>query len=321
MVLQLEIIVSTTQFYLEKETAVAIGKFDGVHIGHRRLLEEILEQKKNGLTACVFTFDPPPAVLFGKSDGMELTTREEKRLIFERMGIDVLIEFPLTYETAAMPPAVFAEQILARQMNARFIAAGTDLSFGAGGAGNAALLQAMGPELGFETKTIPKVCIDGVEVNSSYIREQVRKGNLEQAETYLGMPYTMTGTVMHGKRIGRTMGFPTVNLLPPENKLLPPNGVYYSAVLFQGKRYPAISNVGYKPTVTNEQVMGVESYLYGFDRMIYNKQIEVCLYAFKRPEQRFAGLEALRRQLAQDIEDGAAYHATCHAAGLEPFNR
>lgn len=301
----MEIIVGTTQFYLEKETAVAIGKFDGVHIGHRRLLEEILAQKKNGLESCVFTFDPPPSVLFGDSDGKELTTREEKREIFERMGIDILIEFPLTLETAAMPPQNFAREILAKQMNARFIAAGTDLSFGAKGAGNAALLRKLGPELGFEVKTIEKVCIQGEEVNSTAIRKLVTEGKMPQAEEYLGAPYTITGTVVHGNQIGRTLGFPTVNLLPESNKLLPPNGVYYSGVLFQGKKYRAISNVGYKPTVTKEHVMGVESYLYDFEEEIYGEEIEVYLYEFKRPEQQFAGLEGLKAQLQRDIREGA----------------
>ena len=119
----MEIIAGTTDFYLEKDTAVAIGKFDGVHLGHRRLLEEILGRKKYGLAACVFTFDPTPAVLFGLSDGKELTTREEKRRLFERLGIDTLIEFPLTKETAATEPERFATEILAKQMNTRFVAA------------------------------------------------------------------------------------------------------------------------------------------------------------------------------------------------------
>lgn len=303
----MEIIVGTTEFMLEKETAVAIGKFDGVHIGHRRLLEEILEQKKNGLAACVFTFDPPPAVLFGSPDVKELTTREEKRSLFERMGVDILIEFPLTVESAAMQPDTFAREILAKQMNARFIAAGTDLSFGAKGAGNAALLQALSPELGFEVKTIEKVCIEGREVNSTYIRELLKEGNMEQVERFLGMPYTVMGTVVHGNQIGRTLGFPTVNLLLPENKLLPPNGVYYSAVLFKGKKYRSISNVGCKPTVTDEKVMGLESYLYDFEQEIYDEPIEVYLYAFKRPEQRFGSLDALKAQLQTDIRDGLSY--------------
>lgn len=307
VVKQLEIIVGTTEFELEKETAVAIGKFDGVHIGHRRLLEEILKQKKNGLAACVFTFDPPPAVLFGNADGRELTTREEKRSFFERMGVDILIEFPLTPESAAMPPVTFARDILAKRMNARFIAAGTDLSFGAKGAGDAALLQALSSELGFELRTIEKVCIDGREVNSTYIRELLKEGCMEQVERFMGTPYTVMGTVVHGNQIGRTLGFPTVNLLLPENKLLPPNGVYYSAVLFKGKKYRAISNVGCKPTVSDEHVMGLESYLYDFEQEIYDEPIEVYLYAFKRGEQRFESLDALKAQLKCDIRDGLLY--------------
>ena len=132
----LEIIANTTDFEINRETAVAIGKFDGVHLGHRRLLQEVLEQKKKGLAACVFTFDPTPAVLFGLSDGKELTTREEKRRLFEHMGVDILIEFPLNMETAAISPESFVEDILAGQMNTRFVAAGADLSFGSRGAGN-----------------------------------------------------------------------------------------------------------------------------------------------------------------------------------------
>ncbi|MFR7401273.1 MAG: bifunctional riboflavin kinase/FMN adenylyltransferase, partial [Waltera sp.] len=153
----MEIIAGTTDFYLEKDTAVAIGKFDGVHLGHRRLLEEILGRKKYGLAACVFTFDPTPAVLFGLSDGKELTTREEKRRLFERLGIDTLIEFPLTKETAATEPECFATEILAKQMKTRFVAAGEDLSFGKNGAGNAELLERMAPHLGFCDQTIEKI--------------------------------------------------------------------------------------------------------------------------------------------------------------------
>lgn len=303
----MEIISNTSDFYLEKETAVAMGKFDGIHIGHRRLLGEILEQKKSGLLACVFTFEPAPAVLFGKSDGKELTTREEKRLLFERMGVDILIEFPLTKESAAMEPEVFARQVLKGQMNVQFIAAGTDLSFGAGGRGNAALLKALAEELDFKVKVIEKVCIEDREVSSTYIRTLLEKGDLRQVERFLGMPYLIVGNVMHGNRIGRTLGFPTVNQIPEGNKLLPPFGVYYSRVLWRGKEYRAISNVGCKPTVADEHVCGVESYLYDFDEEIYGENIEVYLYEFKRPERRFKGLEELQRQLLEDIEAGEHY--------------
>lgn len=303
----MEIITNTTDFYLEKETAAAIGKFDGVHIGHRRLLEEILSCKRKGMAACVFTFDPAPAVLFGQSDGKELTTREEKRLLFERMNVDILIEFPLSTETAAISPKAFAEEILAKQMNTRFIAAGNDLSFGAKGEGNADLLRRLGPELGFTVRTIEKVCLNGQEVSSTYVRSKVESGDLVMAEKLLGMPYMVAGRVATGKRIGRTLGFPTVNILPGEGKLLPPNGVYYSSVRYNGRSYRAISNVGCKPTVTDEHVMGVETYLYGFDEEIYGENIEVYLHEFRRPERCFEDMEALKGQLQRDIEAGARW--------------
>lgn len=303
----MEIITNTTDFYLEKETAVAVGKFDGVHIGHRRLLEEILSCRRKGLAACVFTFDPAPSVLFGQSDGRELTTREEKRLLFERMNVDILIEFPLNRETAAMPPETFAAEVLAKQMNTCFIAAGNDLSFGAEGRGNAELLRKLGPELGFTVRTIDKVRFGGQEVSSTYVRSKVESGDLVLAEKLMGMPYMVAGKVEPGKRIGRTLGFPTVNIIPGKEKLLPPNGVYYSSVRYNGRSYRAISNVGCKPTVTDEQIMGLETYLYGFDREIYGENIEVYLHEFRRPEQRFESVETLKKQLEQDIEAGAQW--------------
>lgn len=300
----MEIISGTTEFKLDRETAVAIGKFDGVHIGHRRLLEEILEQKRNGLAACVFTFDPPPSVFFGGLDGGELTTREEKRLLFETLGVDILIEFPLNAETAAILPENFVREILVKKMNARLVAAGTDLSFGAKGAGNAILLHHMGQVLGFEVKTIEKVSRHGTVVNSSYIRELLKQGKLQQVKDFLGMPYTIRGKVVHGNRIGRTLGFPTVNLIPEKNKLLPPCGVYFSMVGYGGRYYRAISNVGYKPTVTEERILGVESYLYDFNQEIYDEMIEVSLHAFMRQEQRFDSLEELKEQLQRDMLAG-----------------
>lgn len=299
-----EIIADTTQIQLAQETAVAIGKFDGIHIGHRRLLEEILARKKSGLTACVFTFDPPPAVLFGYSDGKELTTKQEKRLLFGRMGVDILVEFPMNRETAAMPPEIFARDVLAGQLQVRFLAAGTDLSFGAKGAGNAGLLRRMGPELGFEVKTIDKVCMEGEEVSSTLVRREVEEGDMERAQRLLGMPYMIAGEVVRGNQVGRTLGFPTVNVLPGEEKLLPPNGVYFSQVRCGDRVYRAISNVGYKPTVTDRKVMGVESYLYDFEGDMYGKHVEVYLHKFRRPERRFDSLEALREQLQEDIAAG-----------------
>lgn len=306
----MEIIANTTDFYLKMGTAAAIGKFDGIHVGHRRLLEEIISRKEKDLAACVFTFDPSPAALFGgfapgSRELAMLTTKEEKRLLFERMGVDILIEFPLNRETAATPPLEFVRRILVDRMNVRFLAAGHDLSFGARGAGDAALLKELSPKLGFAFSAIDKVCLEGEEVSSTRVRRHVESGEMEEAEKLLGMPYMIGGKVARGKQIGRTLGFPTVNVLPQDNKLLPPNGVYFSRVRHGGKTYRAISNVGYKPTVARERIMGVESYLYDFEKNIYGEPIEIYLRSFRRPERHFDSMEALRSKLREDIAAGA----------------
>lgn len=303
----MKIITGTTQFDIEEPTAVAIGKFDGIHLGHRKLLEEILEAGKKGLKTCVFTFDPPPAVLFSQLREKELTTREEKRILFERMGVDILIEFPMTLKTAAILPERFVTEILAGSMNASLIAAGADVSFGDKGKGDAGLLQDMAAENGYTLKIIDKVCYNGREISSTYVRSVVESGDMELAEKLLGTPYSFIGRVVSGRHLGSTWGFPTANLLPGEEKLLPPKGVYYSEVLLEGKRYLGISNVGYKPTVTQEQVPGVETFLYDFEKDIYGQEMEVRLLSFKRPEMRFESVEALKKQVLTDVKDGRNY--------------
>lgn len=304
----MEIISNTLDFELNIETAVALGKFDGLHMGHRRLLEEILEKKKEGLAACVLTFDPSPAVFFGFSDGKEITTREEKRELFRRLGIDFLVELPMNRETASMKPEYFVEEVLVNRLNTRWIAAGKDVSFGDKGAGDEALLRALSEEFGYGVTTIDKLKVENTEISSTYVRGLIESGNLEYAERMLGMPYTVMGKVSHGRKLGRKLGMPTVNLMPPEEKLLPPFGVYYSSVTVGEHTYDAISNIGYKPTVSEEKVVGIESYLYDFDREIYGEDIEVSLYAFKRAEMRFANVEQLKVQMEKDIQEGKNYH-------------
>lgn len=304
----MQIIHDTTDFKIEGKSAVAIGKFDGIHRGHQKLLDCILEQSAQGLKPVVFTFEPPPAVLFKTASGRELMTREEKRAAFLKMGIDILIEFPLTFETAAMEPQDFIEEVLVRRLRASYIAAGTDVSFGAKGAGNYMLLRSMASFGGYELQLVDKVCYNGREISSSYVREEVEKGNMEEVKALLGVPYAINGIVMHGRRFGRTIGMPTVNLLPPGNKLLPPNGVYYSDVLMDNGYYKGITNIGYKPTVSEAKQMGVETYIYGFDEEIYGREITVRLLKFKRPERRFKGKEELRGQMMKDMEEGKVFH-------------
>lgn len=304
----MRIICGTDDFYIEEKTAVALGKFDGIHLGHRKLLNLILEQKKQGLLAVVFTFDPAPLVfLTGKSFG-ELTTREEKRRIFEEMGIDVLIEFPMNKDTAATPPEEFIKRYLARQMHMAFVAAGEDLSFGDKGKGDCELLKKYAKDFDYRVEIIEKVKYEGTEVSSTYLRNLVEAGQMELVSGLLSGPYSFYGEVVHGKQLGRTIGMPTVNVKPEEGKLLPAFGVYYSTVEAKGLLYNAITNIGFKPTVDDTKTPIVESYLYDFAGDLYGASIRVDLLSYKRPEMKFESVDALKKQMQEDIESGEIYH-------------
>lgn len=303
----MQIIERQTDFQLNMPSAVAIGKFDGIHRGHQSLLQHILEQKNHGLQAVVFTFEPSPAVLFSGVELPELTTGKEKRGIFEKLGVDVLIEFPLDFTTAAIEPEQFIERVLVGQMKTAYIAAGADLSFGKEGRGNAELLEKFAGQFGYRTEIIEKVCLEGVEISSSYVREVVKSGDMERAERLIGEAYSVCGVVAHGKKLGRRLGMPTVNLLPEKEKLLPPYGVYFSEVSVGERVYKGITNIGCKPTVNDEKQVGVETYLYDFAQDIYGREITVRLFSFHRPERKFESVDALKRQMADDIARGRYY--------------
>ncbi len=303
----MQIIAETTDFKILQPTAVAIGKFDGLHIGHRELLNRILMKKKEGLLSTIFTFNPPPEVFFGKRKAKEITTKEEKRVIFEEMGIDILIEYPLTKESAAIEPETFVEDILKKQMNLSYLAAGYDISFGHMGAGNASLLKKMAPKYHFQADIIDKVCEEGREISSTFIREEVEKGDMEHVAKLLGEPYMIIGQVVHGAKLGRRIGMPTINLLPQKEKMLPPNGVYYSRTRIGEKEYKSITNIGKKPTVSKEEQIGAETYLYEFDKDVYGKNAIVKLLKFKRPERKFADLDELKQQMIKDVNDGREF--------------
>lgn len=302
----MQIIEHTTQFWLSGKSAVAIGKFDGVHLGHWKLIHKILEQRQKQCLATVFTFDTSAAAFFGGEE-KELTTKAEKRRIFDGIGVDVLIEFPLNRETAATEPEAFIRTYLAGQMRAAYICAGADLSFGRRGAGDYALLEKYADQYGYRTELIEKVRVGGKEVSSTRVREAVRRGEMEAVAAMLGKPYSVSGPVEHGRQFGRTLGMPTANLIPEADKLLPPNGVYYSKAAVDGKEYRGISNVGCKPTVSAEGVTGVETYLYDFEGDLYGRKITVELLAFRRPERKFNDAASLRKQMQADIEAGRKY--------------
>lgn len=303
-------IINTTEFHIEEKTACAIGKFDGIHIGHMELMQDILGMKEQGFKTTVFTFNPSAAVFFGGQDVKDITTVEEKRVMFEKLGVDYLVEYPLNKETAKLSPEDFIKDILVSKMNIGYIVAGDDLSFGYKGAGNAALLNNLKDQYGYEVRIIDKLLFEDREVSSTYVREELTKGNIEKANKLLGYEYSFMGKVMTGFKLGSKMGMPTLNVYPSDDKLLPPFGVYFSKVIFRGTEYNGVTNIGTRPTVSGGDLrVSVETFLYDFDMDIYGEDICVLLLHFKRPEQRFENKEELFATIGKDIEDGKSYFA------------
>ena len=299
----MKIITELDKMNIREKTAVAIGKFDGIHVGHKELLSKILEKKKEGFKATVFTFDPSPEEFFLGHLVTQLFTKEEKLKAFKDLGVDILVMFPLNDETAATDPEEFVRRILVDELNAGFIAAGSDVSFGDKGKGDSALLEKLEKELSYELCIIDKVKIDGEEVSSTRVRNAISDGDIALSKRLLGADYSISGIVEHGNHLGHTIGVPTVNILPPSMKLLPPYGVYSSTVRIGDSEFKGMTNIGRKPTVSDKEKVGVETYIYDFDSDVYGEYIEVVLHSFVRPEMKFESMEQLKLQIQQDIKN------------------
>lgn len=311
----MQIIDSMEQLHIEENTAVAIGKFDGIHLGHKALLQEILDAKKYGLKAAVFTFYPLPAVVFGQGEILQpfdrrfqsLSTRTEKRRYLEEAGIDYLVEYPLNLTTAAIEPVDYITSILVKRMHVKLVVAGPDLSFGKQGKGDFALLKQYAVRYHYEARQIEKVGMGGKEISSTRVREAVERGDMKAAKVYLGSCYCVEGIVRHGTEIGRTLGFPTLNLVPEKEKLLPPFGVYHSQVEIDGTRYLGVTNIGRKPTVHDGDEVTVETFVFHYQGQAYDLPVRVELLEYARPEQKFAGKEQLMEQIRQDVKRAEKY--------------
>lgn len=305
----MQVITGTREFQIEEPTAVTIGKFDGRHKGHQKLLREMLcFKERQGLKAAVFTFDMAPAGVMAGRVQTVITTNQERRNKMAKMGIDYLVEYPFDQNTAHMSPEEFVSEVLVRRMHAKAVVVGTDCSFGYKGKGNAQLLKEMSESCGFEAVIIEKEQDDHRDISSTYVREELDQGNIEKANELLGEPYAIHGVVVHGNHIGGAiLGFPTANILPPPEKHLPPFGVYVSQVLVDGALYRGVTNIGKKPTVEGESPVGVETFIMGLEANLYGKEIEVQLLNFERPEQKLSSLEELKERIEKDKEYAAAY--------------
>ena len=286
-------------FPILKDSIVMLGKFDGLHRGHQKLIQAAVRGKTELLPAVMAAFCLSDQFLF---------SREERRAVAAQMGVDYLIECPLTEKLRHMSPEDFVFHILVEKLHASRVLIGDDYRFGYQRSGDSERMKELGKGFGFETEVIKSEMESGQKISSSLIRRELGRGRLERVNALLGMPFFLDGTVIHGRGLGHRELLPTANLRPPEEKLMPPYGVYATVSRFDNVSYQGISNVGFKPTVEGD-FLGVETYLYDCSEDLYGKSCRVEFHHFLRPEQKFDTLPELKQQLLKDVEAGRRYFA------------
>ncbi|MBQ2613743.1 MAG: bifunctional riboflavin kinase/FAD synthetase [Clostridia bacterium] len=281
-------------------TAIALGGFDAIHMGHQAIIRNVVAYaKQEGLTSVVYLFrNQPREVVTGEA--LPSVYSFEKRLeILEELGVDVVVAAWFTPQFSQISPEEFVEEILKKQLDARYLAAGFHYRFGKKGAGDMTLLKKLCKPLDIAVYEQAEVQVDGETVSSTRIRELLQKGDLAMAERCLGRPFSMSGEVVSGNQVGRTMGFPTANMVCPKGLVVPKFGVYLTQTEVDGRWYPSITNVGARPTIT-DQMPWIETHLLDFQGDLYGKQIQVAFLSYLREITKFPSLDALKEQLFRD---------------------
>lgn len=289
---------------------LTIGNFDGLHVGHCSIMRTVIERARSVRgEAAVFTFDPHPRkFLYPDRAPQLLTTLDQKLELLDEIGVDLVIVEPFTHELAALPPERFVREVLFERLEPVAVYVGYDFRYGRDRGGSMRTLTELGPHLGFSVTIIPEVTVGSRDVNSTRIRELLGAGRVAEAGELLARPYRIRGLVVEGDRRGVGIGFPTINLAP-ENELLPARGVYAGHVRFlddgdppRGSLHRAVTNVGHRPTFKRGDPIVAEAHLLDFDTRVYGRRVELSFEHHLRAERRFPGLEALKTQIAADVE-------------------
>lgn len=289
-------------------TILTVGTFDGLHLGHQKLLEKLIYlAKKDGLRSMVITLDPHPQIVLKKS-GKEpiklLTTINERLLLFEKFGLDSVTILPFTEEFSKLQPEDFVRDYLYSKIGLKKLLIGYDHLFGKDRRGDAKLLDALSKELNFDVLTIEALQKEDVVVSSTKIRKALIEGKIELANSMLNYTYFVLGTVVKGDGRGRKIGYPTANIIPENSyKLLPCRGVYLVSSIIEDKKYWGMANIGYRPTFTNSNELILEVHFFNFNQDIYYKKIKVEFYSFIREEKKFDSLENFLYQLKLDKQN------------------
>ena len=287
---------------IEFDTVVTIGNFDGVHKGHQVLIEKTADYAKaRGIKSAVFTFLNHPINYFVPEKVKNIFDEKEKERLIESFGIDYLIDIPFDKAMTKISAEQFIVKILKDKIHAKKIVVGHDFTFARNKEGNADVLRDMGHEYGIEVEIVQPIKINGIRVSSTFIRELISEGRVDEIPQYLGTHYVIEGEIIHGKANGRKMGYPTANISLKDQIIKPKNGIYASRVIIDGKKYFGATNVGMNPTV-NGKYLSIETNILDFDEDIYGKRVRIEFLEKIRDEKKFESLDELRKQL--DLDTG-----------------
>ena len=282
-----------------KNTAVTLGKFDALHLGHQNLIKAINEQKRaNNYETVLFSFDT-----MGMRHQQVLTTKKERIEICREFDIDNLIFYPVNENTMAMEPEQFISEILVNDLDAKIIVTGKDFCFGRNRCGNIEMLESYSKKYNFELIVSDDIMVNNEKVSSSNIKEHLRNGRIEEAGEMLGYDYFIMGQVTEGKQNGRKIDTRTINIIPEDNKLLPPKGVYKTCTNIGNRRFKSITNIGVNPTVKSDNKIVVETHILDFNGNLKKSEVKIDFLKFIREERKFSDLEALKRQILLDISE------------------
>lgn len=296
-------ILTSRDNFKNEDTAVVVGKFDCLHLGHMEIIDDILSRH---LRTLVFTFSESPRIILSHSNEQvkSILTNQEKEKILEGKNIDYLLYYEFSREFMALSPEDFI-RLLVEKYHMKFISAMDDFRFGSKNAGDTSFLQAKAGEYGYKCHIVPAVRNEDDEViTSTLIRSEISKGRIKSANDMLGYNYFVSGRIVHGRGMGKKiLDFPTINLIPDSKKLLPPNGAYVTKIEFpDGKIYEGMTNIGYKPTVSGKNRLGIETHIFDFDIDVYGRDCKVIFLKFIRTEKKFDSLTELSEQLKRDRE-------------------
>lgn len=298
------VVENTENFRIEKPSILTIGTFDGVHLGHQKLLGRLKELKAiHGLQTVILTFDPHPRrVLFPEQKDLKLITNTREKLkLLEEYGIDIAVVYPFTKEFSKLDSESYISELLCKKLKVKHLVIGYDHRFGNNRSGDIKVLQKYAPDLNFEVEEISAKDIDSIAISSSKIRQAIDDGNVELANTYLGHAYSLKGKVIKGKQLGRTIGYPTANIdVNDQTKLLPKTGVYWVKAEIENETHFGMLNIGKNPTTDSDDLLKIEVNLFNFDKDIYGKLLQVSFLKRIRDEIKFNSLKDLTDEIGRD---------------------